>query len=84
MIKQEIKEKKSFKKTMTSKALEANRKNARKSTGPKIQRSKFLSPPNLKHGILASVPVLPMYESQKEYDKLVIELKKDLCPPRCS
>ncbi|HPL88753.1 MAG TPA: hypothetical protein PLX04_00625 [Caldisericia bacterium] len=80
MKKQEINKKKSFEKTMTPKAFEANRKNARKSTGPKTQRSKFLPPSNLKHGILASVPVLPIYESQKEYDKLVIELKKDLCP----
>ena len=84
MKKQEIKEKKSFKKTMTSKAIEANRKNARKSTGPKTQRSKFLPPSNLKHGILASVPVLPILESQKAYDELGTELKKDLCPPRFS
>ena len=65
MKKQEINKKKSFEKTMTPKAFEANRKNARKSTGPKTQRSKFLPPSNLKHGILASVPVLPILESRK-------------------
>lgn len=80
MKKQEINKKKSFKKTMTSKALEANRKNARKSTGPKTQRSKSLIISNLKHGVFASIPVLPVLESRKEYDKLVKELKKDLCP----
>jgi phage antirepressor YoqD-like protein/predicted RNase H-like HicB family nuclease len=68
-------------KVMSQKALEANRNNAKKSTGPKTkQRNPLALPSNYKHGILASVPVLPGIESQEEYDKLVLELKTDLRP----
>lgn len=81
MEKSETKGKRTFKKTMTEKALEANRNNAKKSTGPKFKkRTQLLLPSNYKHGILASVPVLPFIENQKEWEEFVIGLKKDLKP----
>lgn len=81
MDKIEIKKKRTFKKTMTEKALEANRINAKKSTGPKFKkRTQLALPSNLKHGILASIPVLPMIENQKDWDIFVIGLKNDLKP----
>lgn len=69
-----------FKKTMTEKALEANRNNAQKSTGPKNKRNELSLQPNTKHGILASIPVLPMIENQEEWDQFVVELKLNLHP----
>lgn len=73
-------EKKSFSKTMTKKAIKANRQNAKKSTGPKIQRDPKAFQPNTKHGILASIPVLPFIESQEEWDGFLQEMKNDLHP----
>lgn len=72
--------KRTFKKTMTDKALEANRQNAQKSTGPKSKRDIQNLQPNTKHGILASIPVLPMIENQEEWDQFVVELKLNLHP----
>jgi hypothetical protein len=68
-----------FKKTMTEKALEANRRNALKSTGPKNRQLRTYFP-NTKHGILASIPVLPEIEDPKEWDDFVDGLKRDLHP----
>lgn len=69
-----------FKKTMTDKALEANKNNARKSTGPKSQRDIKTIQPNMKHGILAKIPVIPGIENQEEWDQFVIDLKLSLKP----
>lgn len=76
---QTIRKKRHFKKTMTEKALEANRQNAQKSTGPKSRQIRTYYP-NTKHGILASIPVLPAVESQKEWNDFVTGLKNDLHP----
>ncbi len=70
---------KKTKKRMTEKAIEANRQNAQKSTGPKTQRADGQAP-NIKHGILASIKVLPEVESQQEWDDFVAGLKEDLHP----
>ena len=79
--KAETNQKRRFKKTMTEKALEANRNNAKKSTGPKFKkRTQLVLPSNFKHGILASIPVLPFIENQKEWEEFVIGLKNDLEP----
>lgn len=79
--KAETKNKRTFKKTMTERALEANRNNAKKSTGPKFKkRTQLVLPSNFKHGILASIPVLPFIENQKEWEEFVIGLKNDLKP----
>lgn len=64
---------------MTEKALEANRRNALKSTGPKNRQLRTYFP-NTKHGILASIPVLPELENPKESDDFVDGLKRDLHP----
>ncbi len=70
---------KKTKKRMTEKAIEANRQNAQKSTGPKTQRADGQAP-NIKHGILASIKVLPEVENQQEWDDFVAGLKEDLHP----
>jgi hypothetical protein len=54
----------------TQKQIEANRRNAQKSTGPKTQEGKSKSKFNaLKHGMAATVAVLP-HEDQVSYDEL--------------
>ncbi len=64
---------------MTEKALEANRRNALKSTGPKNRQLRTYFP-NTKHGILASIPVMPEIEDPKEWIDFVDGLKRDLHP----
>ena len=56
---------------------EANRRNARRSTGPKTPNGKSVTSKNaLKHGLLAKIQVLPEVESQAEWNthfRLVLE-----------
>jgi len=55
---------------MTEKKLEANRKNALKSTGPKTASGKAVSSRNaMKHGVLAATPILPGIESSEDWQK---------------
>jgi hypothetical protein len=55
---------------MTEKKLEANRKNALKSTGPKTAFGKAVSSRNaVKHGVLAEAPILSGIESFKFWEK---------------
>src|SRR5580658_6985610 len=57
-------------KNMTEKKLEANRKNALKSTGPKTAFGKAVSSRNaVKHGVLAEAPILSGIESFKFWEK---------------
>jgi hypothetical protein len=64
----------------TKKQIEANRRNAKKSTGPKTPEGKAKSAQNaLKHGLLASSPVLPE-EDPMAYELLRANLHKELCP----
>jgi hypothetical protein len=64
----------------TKKQIEANRRNAKKSTGPKTPAGKAKSAQNaLKHGLLASCPVLPE-EDPMAYELLRANLHKELCP----
>jgi hypothetical protein len=64
----------------TKKQIEANRRNAKKSTGPKTPEGKAKSAQNaLKHGLLASCPVLPE-EDPMAYELLRANLHKELCP----
>ena len=66
---------------MTSEArIEANRKNAEKSTGPKTDEGKARSAQNaLKHGLAAEAPVLPT-ETPTDYDEALELWKRDLKP----
>ncbi len=59
----------------------ANAKNAQESTGPKSEEGKMKTKYNaLKHGLLASVAVLPYWESQEQFDALHAALRKDRNP----
>jgi hypothetical protein len=64
--------------------VEANRKNALRSTGPKSQQGKDVSSRNsLKHGLLAKSAVImrgPMKENQAEFDVLLSGLDDYFCP----
>jgi hypothetical protein len=54
---------------MNDKRLAANRKNARKSTGPKTSAGKAASSRNaVTHGVLAAAPVLPGLESLEDWE----------------
>lgn len=65
---------------MTDKALKANKDNASKSTGPKTKRDMTTLQPNMKHGILAKIPVIPGIENQEEWDQFVVDIKMNLKP----
>lgn len=66
---------------MTEKQLEANRRNALKSTGPKTLIGKARSSKNaLKHGVLTTCPVLPGVESLEEWERHREGLFKSLAP----
>lgn len=55
---------------MTDKKLEANQRNALKSTGPKTRLGKAVSSRNaLKHGMLAAAPILSGIESRKNWNQ---------------
>jgi len=66
------------------KKIEANRKNAKKSTGPRTARGKAASRFNaLRHGVLAQQVVIPAAEGEEspaEFDALLARLCKDLNP----
>jgi len=69
---------------VTPQKLEANRRNAQKSTGPKTENGKAASKLNaLKHGLLAQTVVVRGYqikESTNEFKKLCREFYADLNP----
>ena len=71
-------------KRVTEKQLAANRRNARKSTGPRTPQGKAVSRWNaLKHGVLAQAVIpLPLedYESRADFDALLAALVADLDP----
>ena len=63
------------------KKLEANRKNALRSTGPRTRKGKAAVKRNaLKHGILAREIVIPGREDAVEFSKLHAWLRKDKQP----
>ncbi len=71
-------------KQMSEKQIEANRRNAQRSTGPRTSEGKAVSRYNaLKHGILAQA-VLPAFleggESREEFENLLGSLRADLAP----
>ncbi len=64
----------------TEKQIEANRRNARSSTGPKTAAGKASSSRNaLKHGVLSKHAV-SQYEDKEEYEALLQQLIADLEP----
>jgi hypothetical protein len=64
----------------TQKQIQANRNNARKSTGPQTQEGKTRASQNaLKHGLLARDAVLPG-EDPEEFEALLAELEADIQP----
>jgi hypothetical protein len=66
---------------MNNKKLAANRKNARKSTGPKTPAGKATSSRNaVKHGVLAATPVLPSLESPEAWEDHLTNVVKSLAP----
>ena len=69
---------------VTEKQLAANRRNARKSTGPRTPEGKASSRWNaLKHGVLAKAVIpapLEAYESREEFDALLRSLCQELGP----
>ena len=73
-----------MKKTMSQKQIDANRRNARKSTGPRTQAGKAASKLNsLKHGILSSEVVvrgLTGCESTGDFDALRQRFWQELAP----
>ena len=64
--------------------VDANRKNALRSTGPKSQRGKDVASRNsLRHGLLAKSAVImrgPVKENQAEFDELLSGLHDYFCP----
>jgi hypothetical protein len=71
-------------KTVTSKQLAANRRNAQRSTGPRTPNGKARSRWNaLKHGVLAKAVIpepLQPYESRQEFDRLLATLRDEFAP----
>ena len=66
---------------MTQKRLEANRRNALKSTGPKTPAGKAASSRNaIKHGVLSASPVIQGIESQEEWERHLNGFLKSLAP----
>ena len=67
-----------MKKTMTDAAIDANRRNAAKSTGPNA----FANSRNnaVKHGLLAKALVFHTDEQKKEFNDLMAEMRKDFQP----
>jgi hypothetical protein len=66
---------------MTNKRVAANRKNALKSTGPKTPFGKAVSSRNaLKHGVLATAPILSGIESPEEWEKHRDGVLKSVAP----
>jgi len=68
-------------KALSNLQLTANRKNARKSTGPKSRRGKARSLLNaLKHGLLAKTVVVDPAESRPDFDRLLADLVREIKP----
>ena len=66
---------------ISEKQLEANRRNAQKSTGPRTEEGKMVVSQNaIKHGILSTLQVLPDVESQEEWERHRAETMADLAP----
>ena len=64
----------------TAAQMEANRRNALKSTGPKTEAGKAISCRNaLKHGVHTRHLILP-FEDEKEYRRLARTLRQELDP----
>jgi hypothetical protein len=64
----------------TERQIEANRRNAQKSTGPRTPEGKAKSARNAtRHGLLSACPVLPQ-EDAEAYEQLRLNLHKELCP----
>lgn len=64
----------------SQKQIEANRRNARRSTGPRTAAGKAVSKRNaVKHGVLSSNAVSP-YEDRERYDALQAQLVSELEP----
>ena len=64
----------------TEKQIAANRRNAKKSTGPRTKQGKAISSKNaLKHGLLSHKTVIPT-ESQAEFDLHRDHLLNELSP----
>jgi hypothetical protein len=78
------KESKERKKTVSLKQLEANRRNARLSTGPKtIAGQRKVRWNALKHGLLAAEVVIPAgdgQENRRQFQLLLDQLRRDLQP----
>lgn len=70
---------------MTSEAqVAANRRNARKSTGPKTAAGKRRVSQNAqRHGILSEIAVIPRVESRAKWKKLVAALHRAQLFCRC-
>src|SRR5437763_2645320 len=68
----------------TSKQIEANRRNAQKSTGPKTPQGKsIVSQNSVQHGLLAANPVcLP--EEQAEHEKFIAHLRAHWAAHGCA
>jgi hypothetical protein len=69
---------------ISEKKLEANRRNAQKSAGPRTQKGKDRSRWNaLKHGLLSKQVVVPLKEgkeSEAAWERLLAQLREDLAP----
>ena len=67
-------------KTATEKQIEANRQNAKKSSGPRTREGKARVALNaVKHGLLAQRVVLPL-EDEREFEELSLGLEERLQP----
>jgi hypothetical protein len=66
---------------ISTKKVEANRRNAQKSTGPRTIEGKRNSSRNsVKHGLLSKDVVVTGKEDPEEFDALLSDLKQDLKP----
>jgi len=71
----------SRKRKTTPRQLVANRRNARKSTGPRTDEGKAIAATNaMKHGLLSGLQVLPRLESQEDWDAHFSQVITDLRP----
>lgn len=65
----------------TTAQVEANRRNALKSTGPKTVEGKIIAAGNAtKHGLLAELPVVPELESQEDWERHLENINDNLRP----
>lgn len=65
----------------TEKQIAANRRNSRKSTGPKTAVGKAkVSKNSIKHGLLSQLAVLPSLETQEDWDEHFAQVRESLQP----